>query len=83
MRLSKSAVAFTPGSVCSTRKMLSAAPAMLRTCSGLTSIVAGGRAIAGAVPLTVTSSLNCERLSRTTSIVTGCADATTSTCSAR
>ena len=42
MRLAKSFVKLTPGSVCSTRKMFSPAPATLRTCERRTSIVDGG-----------------------------------------
>ena len=71
IRLSKSAVALTPGSVCRTLKMFSPAPATVRTWSGLNSMVAGACAAATAAPRTVTSSLNCAELRRTTSRVTG------------
>ena len=81
IRLSKSAVALTPGSVCRTLKMFSPAPATVRTWSGLSSMVAGARAACTAAPLTVTSSVNCAELRSVTSSVTGAAPIVTVTSS--
>ena len=52
--------------------MFSAAPAMLRTASGLTSMVDGETGAGFKPAVTTTSSLNWDRLSSRISKVTGC-----------
>ena len=63
--------------------MFSAAPAMLRTASGLTSIVEGDTGTGFRPAVTTTSSLNWDWLSSRTSTVTGWSATVTSTCSVR